>query len=88
MFASASASLTLVAATDGNHGRSVAWGAQMSVGGAAIYLHEHVSAAREAAIRDLGAKIVRVHGNYDNSVRAAAQEAAANGHARRVGYCV
>ncbi len=71
--------VTIAAATDGNHGRSVAWGARMFGAGCVIYLHEHVSAAREREIARYGARIVRVPGFYDESVRRCAADAAANG---------
>ncbi len=67
--------LTVACATDGNHGRAVAWGARTLGANAVIYLHEQVSAGREAAIRDLGAETRRVPGNYDHSVRVCAEEA-------------
>jgi len=78
--AAAAAGLTLVTATDGNHGRAVAWGASNFGARAKIYIHQHVSTAREAAIRTLGADVVRVSGNYDDSVRQAAADAKANGY--------
>ena len=54
------AGVTFAAATDGNHGRSVAWGAAQAGARAVIYLHVGVSAGREAALRALGAETVRV----------------------------
>jgi diaminopropionate ammonia-lyase len=63
-------------ATDGNHGRSVAWGAQLFGCQCVIYIHAHVSEGRETLIRSFGAEIVRVDGNYDESVRQAALDAA------------
>jgi diaminopropionate ammonia-lyase len=71
--------LTVTAATDGNHGRSVAWGAQMLGCRSVIYIHEHVSARREREIASFGAEIRRVPGGYDDSVRQCARDAAANG---------
>ena len=71
--------VTVAAATDGNHGRSVAWGAQMFGCRCVIYLHEHVSPAREREIARYGAEIVRVAGHYDDSVRRCAADAAVNG---------
>jgi diaminopropionate ammonia-lyase len=71
--------ITVCCATDGNHGRSVAWGAQRLGCRCVIYLHAGVSAGRESAIRAFGAEIRRVAGNYDDSVRRAAADAAANG---------
>ncbi len=66
---------TVVCATDGNHGRSVAWGAKMFGCKCRIYLHENVSQDRENAISLFGAKIIRKDGDYDASVREAAKDA-------------
>ncbi len=71
--------VTVCCATDGNHGRSVAWGAQMFGCACAIYIHENVSTDREAAIAAFGARMVRLPGDYDASVRAAARDSAAHG---------
>lgn len=67
--------ISVSCATDGNHGRSVAWGAQLFGCECVIYLHKHVSKGRENAIAKYGAKIVRIEGNYDESVRLAAAHA-------------
>ena len=71
--------ITVATATDGNHGRSVAWGAQMFGCRCVIYIHAEVSEGRKAAMERLGATVVRVEGNYDDSVRQVATDAAANG---------
>ncbi len=71
--------VTVTCATDGNHGRSVAWGARTFGCQCIIYVHEHVSQARCDAIAAHGAEIRRVSGNYDDAVRQAASDAAANG---------
>lgn len=71
--------VTVAAATDGNHGRSVAWGAQMFGCRSKIYLHSHVSEDREAAIAHYGAEIVRVNGGYDDSVRQCAADCETSG---------
>jgi diaminopropionate ammonia-lyase len=71
--------VTVTCATDGNHGRSVAWGAQLFGCHCVIYIHEGVSEARRAAIARYGAEVIRVRGNYDDSVRHAAAEAARHG---------
>lgn len=71
--------MTVACATDGNHGRSVAYGARLTGCRCVIFLHAHVSAAREDAIRDLGAEIVRVDGDYDASVAEADRVAKARG---------
>lgn len=73
------ASMTVTCATDGNHGRSVAWGASLFGCACVIYIHALVSAGREAAIAAYGARMVRTSGNYDDSVRQAQQDAAAQG---------
>jgi diaminopropionate ammonia-lyase len=63
--------VTVTCATDGNHGRSVAWGAQLFHCRAVIFIHEHVSEGREREIARYGAMVRRVPGTYDDSVRAA-----------------
>ncbi len=71
--------LTVISATDGNHGRALAAAAQDAGCPCVIVLHAHVSQEREDAIARYGATIVRVTGNYDDSVREAARLAAVNG---------
>jgi diaminopropionate ammonia-lyase len=71
--------LTVTCATDGNHGRSVAWGAQTFGCRCVIYVHSTVSQGRADAISALGAEVIRVQGNYDNSVHHAAQQAERHG---------
>ncbi len=70
---------TVACATDGNHGRSVAWGAKMFGARCIIFVHENVSSGRMDAISAYGAEVRRNPGNYDDSVRRAAQDAADNG---------
>jgi len=71
--------VTVASATDGNHGRSVAWGARMFGCRCVIYIHATVSEARRAAIASYGAEVVRTPGNYDDSVRICADDSAKNG---------
>lgn len=73
------ADITVSCATDGNHGRSVAWGAQMFGCRCVIYIHATVSEGRRAAIARYGADVVRTAGNYDDAVRTAAADARAHG---------
>lgn len=73
------ARITLTSATDGNHGRSLAWGAQMVGAPCRIYIHKEVSEGRAKAMRDLGAEVVRVPADYDESVRLTRQESEENG---------
>jgi diaminopropionate ammonia-lyase len=70
---------TVTCATDGNHGRSVAWGAQLFGCTCVIFVHEHVSQGRRDAIAKYGAEVRVVKGNYDDAVRHAAATARANG---------
>jgi diaminopropionate ammonia-lyase len=71
--------ITVTCATDGNHGRSVAWGARTFGCQCVIYIHATVSEARKRAIEAFGATVVRTRGNYDDSVREAAEAAATHG---------
>ncbi len=73
------AQVTVTCATDGNHGRSVAWGAQRFGCRAVIFIHATVSEGRRAAIARYGAEVRRVKGDYDDSVRIAAETAARDG---------
>ena len=71
--------VTVCCATDGNHGRSVAWGAQRVGAGCRIFVHAGVSEGRVAAIAAYGATVERVAGTYDDSVRAASEAAEREG---------
>ncbi|MCM2339768.1 diaminopropionate ammonia-lyase [Rhodoferax sp.] len=75
----ACADITVTCATDGNHGRSVAWGAQMLGCRCVIYIHASVSEGRKEAIARYGAQVVRTDGNYDDAVQQADRDANANG---------
>ena len=77
-FSEWTAGVTVVTATDGNHGRSVAWGAGRFGCRCRIYIHAGVSARRASAMEKLGAEVIRLRGNYDESVRRAADDAAKN----------
>ncbi|MGX9963015.1 diaminopropionate ammonia-lyase [Roseomonas sp. F4] len=71
--------ITVTCATDGNHGRSVAWGARRFGARCVIFVHETVSQGRRDAIAQYGAEIRVVPGNYDDAVREAARMAEAEG---------
>ena len=73
------AGLTVCCATDGNHGRSVAWGAQTFGCRCVIFVHATVSQGRVSAIARFGADVRRVPGTYDDAVREAARQADAQG---------
>jgi diaminopropionate ammonia-lyase len=70
--------ITLVSATDGNHGRSLAWGCKRFGAPCKIYIHAEVSEGRAEAMRDLGAEVIRIDGDYDDSVDLARSEAEEN----------
>ena len=56
-------------ATAGNHGRSVAWGSMKLGLECKIFISEHVSEFRAEVMRSFGAEVIRVKGNYDNSLK-------------------
>lgn len=72
------ANFTVISATDGNHGRALAAAAQGIGCRCVIVLHANVSVERETAIAAYGAQIVRITGNYDESVEEAASLAEHN----------
>ncbi len=70
-----SGSVTLVTATDGNHGRAVAHFARSPGHRADIFIPEGVHPAACKAIRDEGATVSIVPGSYDDAVQAAEHHA-------------
>jgi diaminopropionate ammonia-lyase len=67
--------LNLVAATDGNHGRALAWVARLLGLGARIFVPEDMVTARREAIAGEEAEVIVVEGTYDDAVeRSAAEE--------------
>ena len=71
--------VVFAAATDGNHGRGVAWSATQMGFESIIYVHKLTSKARIQAIERNGGKVVIVDGNYDDAVRQVELDAKANG---------
>ena len=71
--------IVFCSATDGNHGRGLAWASHMLGHKCKIYVHSETSQARIDAIKKYGAEVTRVKGNYDDAVRQAAEDAKANG---------
>jgi diaminopropionate ammonia-lyase len=71
--------ITFAAATDGNHGRGVAWSASQMGFKSVIYVHKLTSQSRIQAIEESGAQVVIVDGNYDDAVRQVDQDAQRNG---------
>ena len=60
--------IVISTATAGNHGRSVAWGSKKLGLRCKIFISEYVSEARAEAMRDFGADVIRVKGNYEDSL--------------------
>lgn len=71
--------LTFAAATDGNHGRGVAWAASQLGCKAIIYVHQNTPQARIDSIKGKGAEVRVVDGTYDDAVRQIAIDAVKNG---------
>jgi diaminopropionate ammonia-lyase len=70
---------TLSCATDGNHGRSVAFAAKQLGCRCLVFMHEHAPETKAEAIRALGAQVIRTPGTYDESVLLAGRLARSNG---------
>ncbi|MDJ0885116.1 MAG: diaminopropionate ammonia-lyase [Desulfobacterales bacterium] len=71
--------ITLATATDGNHGRGVAWTAQLLRQPAVVFMPKGSAQARVESIRAHGARVVVTDLNYDDTVRLAWQQARENG---------
>jgi diaminopropionate ammonia-lyase len=71
--------ITFASATDGNHGRGIAWASKMLGHKCMIYVHEETSQARIDAIRDYGAVVKIIPGNYDHAVHQCVADAKING---------
>ena len=71
--------VTFTTATDGNHGRAVAWSARNAGHHAVVFIPAHAREARIEAIRREGAEVVLVEEGYDAAVRKAHEAAAREG---------
>ncbi|MEG6503109.1 diaminopropionate ammonia-lyase, partial [Desulfovibrio sp. 1214_IL3152] len=71
--------ITLVTATDGNHGRGVAWTAQQLGMGATVFMPAGSAPVRAENIRKTGAQCTITDLNYDDTVRLAMQHAQQTG---------
>ena len=71
--------LTIVTATDGNHGRAVARFARTLGHSSLIFIPDGVHPSAVQAIRDEGGQVLEVGGSYDSAVAAAAKAAEAPG---------
>lgn len=70
---------TFCAASDGNHGKAVAWTARKLGQKAVIYMPYGTARSRIERIEAEGAKVVVVRGSYDDCVEVAEEDAAKNG---------
>lgn len=72
-------SLTVSAATEGNHGRGLAWAARQSGLRAVIYMRRSAVPARIERVRREGADVILVDGGYEDAVERCAAESAVHG---------
>lgn len=71
--------LTFVTATDGNHGRGVAWASSTLGFQSVVYMPKGSSAERLENIRAQGAEVMITDFGYDDAVRFACRQAEKNG---------
>ncbi len=71
---------TFCTASDGNHGRSVAWATRKAKQKAVIYLPANTADARIRNIRKFRAQVVLVDGDYDMTVQRAREDAEKKGY--------
>ncbi|KAH7463465.1 hypothetical protein FOMA001_g18154 [Fusarium oxysporum f. sp. matthiolae] len=71
--------VTVCVATDGNQGRGLAYGAKVFGCRCVDYIHNHVSPGRAEMMKDLGAVVIRIDGEYEASVERAKEDARMNG---------
>ncbi len=69
---------TFCAASDGNHGRAVAWTARMLKQNSVIFMPSETVKARIENIESENGKVIIVNGTYDDCVRVASEEAKKN----------
>lgn len=58
---------TFCTATDGNHGRAVAWACKVAQKKAIVFVPRETARSRIKAIKEAGAQVVEVDGNYDET---------------------
>ena len=71
--------MVFASATDGNHGKGLAWITNKLGYKCHIYVHSGTSKPRIKAIENYGAKVKVVKGNYDDAVRTCQEDADKNG---------
>lgn len=70
---------TFCTATDGNHGRAVAWASKKEGKKAVVFVPKDTVESRIKAIENEGAKVIVINGNYDETCEAAAKACEENG---------
>lgn len=70
---------TFCTATDGNHGRAVAWSANFFNKKAVVFVPKDTTKQRMEAIKKEGAKVEQVNGDYDETVVYAEERSKING---------
>ena len=73
------AATTCATATDGNHGRALAWAARHLGCRSVVYMPGGTSTARIANVEMFGARVTVVDGTYDDAVARATADARRNG---------
>lgn len=71
--------MTFTSATDGNHGRGIAWSAEKLGQNAVIYMPVGTAEERVRNIQKLGAEVIVTDCNYDDTVRIAYETSQKNG---------
>ncbi|MCU0596309.1 MAG: diaminopropionate ammonia-lyase [Desulfobacterota bacterium] len=71
--------ITFTTATDGNHGRGIAWTAEQLHQNAVIYMPKGAARSRVENIRTHGATVILTDLNYDDAVRLSCRMAKENG---------
>lgn len=70
--------LVFIAATDGNHGKGLAWVSSKLGCQCNIYMPKNTTKARVEVIEDLGATVVVTDKNYDNTLEMVVEKASEN----------
>jgi len=65
-------------ATDGNHGRAVAWSAQQNGKSSVVFVPKDTTVKRIKAIEKEGAKVIQINDNYDDACQQAEDLSKAN----------
>ena len=71
---------TFCTATDGNHGRAVAWSARIHKQKALVFMPAHTVESRIRNIEKEGAEVRIVQGDYDTCVKLSSETAKKNGY--------